>query len=178
MGTFHQSAYSATSAMVLAPVPPITMGSRPSGVGSWRAPVTSKCVPWWSTGSPDQNPRSNSSVSRSRSIRWAPLGRTESVRGQLGRRRPRPDAQVEPPAGQVVEGDRLPGQDGRVAEGVAEDQVPEPKPFGDGGQPGDRGQRLVHRLVGRSRGEEVVHHGQPGETGLLGRLGPGPQGLR
>ena len=45
MGTFHQSAYSATSAMVLAPVPPITMGSRSSGVGSCRAPVTSKCVP-------------------------------------------------------------------------------------------------------------------------------------
>ncbi len=74
MGTFHQSANSATRAMVFGPVPPTTMGIRPSGVGSWRAPSTWKLVPWWSTGRPLQKPRTSVSVSRSRSTRWAGVG--------------------------------------------------------------------------------------------------------
>ena len=45
MGTFHQSAYRATSSMVAAPVPPTTTGIRPSGTGSWRAPSTEKNEP-------------------------------------------------------------------------------------------------------------------------------------
>ncbi len=74
MGTFHQSACSATMAMVDGPVPPTTIGIEPNGTGSCRAPSTRKCVPWWSTGSPVQNFFTRVRVSDSRSSRWAGVG--------------------------------------------------------------------------------------------------------
>ena len=79
-------------------------------------------------------------------------GGGEPEGGQLPRRRPRPDAQFEPPARQMVEGHGLTGQHRRVAKGVAQHQLAEPEPFGHRRQPGDRGQSLVHGLVGRPGG--------------------------
>ena len=82
------------------------------------------------------------------------------------------DAELVAPAGGVVERDRLASEHCRMPERVAQHECPDAKAFGVRGEPGARHHRLVHRLVGGQRRDEVVHAGDAGEAGHLGSPRP------
>ncbi len=167
--TFHQSAKSRTSASVFGPTPPITIGISPSGTGPAgrraagggrrrdRRPRLTRAP-----GPPPASPAAARTRARG-SRRPGPEG------GELLGHRTPADAEVEAPAGRVVDGHGLAGQDGRVPEGIAEDERADAQPLGVGGQPGRRDHRLVHRLVIGQRRREVVHPRDPDEAGGLRR---------
>ncbi len=90
---------------------------------------------------------------------------------ELGGHRSPTQAQVEPAATGMVDRRHLLGQDGRVAKGVTQHEVPHAEPLGPGRQPCGRDQRLVHGLGLRHGRGEVVHEGHAGKAGGLGVSG-------
>ena len=101
---------------------------------------------------------------------------------------PGADAEHEPAVAHVVDGDRLLGQHGRVAVGVAGDEGSETYPRHRRGEGGKDRPALVHRVVEvAGHGHEVVGHpdavpsGSFGVEGDIEYLGPclpggGPEG--
>ena len=89
----------------------------------------------------------------------------------MGARAP-PDAELETPAREVVEGDRLLRQHGRVAEGIGQHERADDQSGRVRGQPGARGHGAIHRLALGPGRSEVIHPRDPEEAGRLGGLRP------
>ncbi len=99
------------------------------------------------------------------------------VRHQLVGHRAPPEGQLEPPARRVVEGHGLAGQDGGVAEGVAQHEVADDQLGRPGGHPGGQRHRLVHGRALGPRRRQVVHEGDAAEPAPLGGPCPFADGL-
>src|SRR5690606_35771571 len=83
----------------------------------------------------------------------------------------RADAELEATFRQVIDGNGLFREQGRVAEGVAAHEYADPGSAGDHRQPGEQRPGLEHRVVAAHRGEKVV--GKP-EAVEAERLEPPP----
>ena len=153
------------------------IGMWPSGVGCCWASTSWKCSPWKVTGSPVQSARTTSSVSPRRPTRTRAAVVPTPNTLELGGHRAPADPELEAATRRVVEGDRLTGEHGGMAEGVAQHEVADDEPLGVGHQPHGGGHGLVHRLrLGHRRGQ-VVHQRHAVEPGGLGGQGPLDQGV-
>jgi hypothetical protein len=100
------------------------------------------------------------------------VGVADAKRLELIGRRARADSQLVASTREVIEADRLAGQQRRVPERITQDEVADGEAGGARRQPGGQGHRLEHRLIQSLGRSQMVHEGQAGEPGRFGRLGP------
>ena len=168
IGTFHQSACSATSAIVFGPVPPITIGifverRRHLPGGDQLEPLALVVE---RLAGPERAHDLERLLQAADAL--ARRGRLHAVRRELLDHRTPADAELEAATRRVVERDGLAREHRRMTERIAQHELALHEPVGVREQPRVGGERLVHVVLLGHRWREVVHAGHAGEAGRLG----------